>query len=77
MEKRIKDRYNDDILCEARERYGIAPERIRLLDGFESFMFEFERDDGEYILRVGHSLRRSIPMIQGKVNWINWVPHGF
>jgi len=42
-----------------------------------SFMYEFERDDGDYILRIGHSLRRSIPMIQGKVNWINWVPHGF
>src|SRR5512136_3335945 len=76
MEKRIKDRYNDDILREARERYGIAAERIRLLDGFESFMFEFERDDGEYILRLGHSLRRSIPMIQGEVNWINYLVAG-
>ena len=35
--------------------------RIRLLDGFESFMYEFERGEGEYILRIGHSLRRSIP----------------
>ena len=76
MEKRIKDRYNDNILCQARERYGIAPERIRLLDGFESFMFEFERDDGEYILRLGHSLRRSVPMIQGEVNWINYLSDG-
>src|SRR5512136_242906 len=70
MEKRIKDRYTDDILRQARERYGIAPERIRLLDGFESFMFEFERDDGEY------SLRRSLPMIQGEVNWINYLSDG-
>ena len=30
-------------------------------------MYKFERDDGDYILRLGHSLRRSIPMIQGEV----------
>ena len=41
MEKRIKDRYNDDILHEAMRRYGVAPERIRLLDGFESFIKSF------------------------------------
>jgi len=76
MEKRIKDRYNDDILREALRRYGIAEDRIRLLDGFESFMYEFERDDGQYILRLGHSLRRSIPMIQGEVNWINYLSDG-
>jgi Ser/Thr protein kinase RdoA (MazF antagonist) len=76
MEKRIKDRYNDDILREALQRYGIAQDRIRLLDGFESFMYEFERDDGQYILRLGHSLRRSIPMIQGEVNWINYLSDG-
>ena len=76
MEKRIKDRYNDAILQEAMRRYGIVPDRIRLLDGFESFMYEFERDDGGYILRIGHSLRRSIPMIQGEVNWINYLFDG-
>ena len=76
MEHRIKSRYNDDILKEAMQRYGIAPESIRLLDGFESFMYEFERDQAEYILRIGHSLRRSIPMIQGEVNWINYLVKG-
>jgi Ser/Thr protein kinase RdoA (MazF antagonist) len=76
MEHRIKSRFNDDILHEAMRRYGITPESIHLLDGFESFMYEFERDDGEYILRIGHSLRRSIPMIQGEVNWINYLSDG-
>ena len=76
MEKRIKDRYNDDILHEAMRRYGVAPERTRWLDGFESFMYEFERDDGDYILRIGHSLRRTVPMIQGEVNWINYLVEG-
>jgi Ser/Thr protein kinase RdoA (MazF antagonist) len=76
MDQRIKSRFNDDILCQAARRYGIAQDRIHLLDGFESFMYEFERGGSEYILRIGHSLRRSIPMIQGEVNWINYLVAG-
>ncbi len=76
MEKRIKDRYNDDILHTMMQRYAIQPEQIQLLDGFESFMYAFERDGDAYILRVGHSLRRSIPLIQGEVDWINYLAAG-
>ncbi|MCP4363498.1 MAG: phosphotransferase, partial [Chloroflexi bacterium] len=76
MEKRIKDRYNDDILHTMMQRYAIQPEQIQLLDGFESFMYAFERDGEAYILRVGHSLRRSIPLIQGEVDWINYLAAG-
>lgn len=76
MEQRIRDRYNDAILQEAMRRFGIAPDRIHLLDGFESYLYEFERGPGECILRIGHSFRRNVPMIQGEVNWINYLSDG-
>jgi Ser/Thr protein kinase RdoA (MazF antagonist) len=76
VETRIKERYNDTILEEAMRRFGIAPDRIRLLDGFESFMYAFERGAGDYILRVGHSLRRNENLIQGEVDWINYLAAG-
>lgn len=76
MEKRIKNRYNDVILQEAMRRYGIAEGQIRLLDGFESFMYEFERESESYILRIGHSFRRSVALIQGEVDWINYLAAG-
>lgn len=76
MEPRIKERFNDDILQAAMLRYGIAADRIHLLDGFESFMYEFQRDDGEYILRIGHSLRRNPNLILGEVEWINYLATG-
>ena len=41
MDKRIRQAYNDAILAEAMERYGIARDSIHLLDGFESFMYEY------------------------------------
>ena len=73
MEKEIRDRYNDDILQEAMRRFGIAEGEIKLLDGFESFMYEYGRD---FILRVGHSRRRTPDLIRGEVDWINYLAAG-
>ena len=76
MEKRIKNRFNEAILQEALRRYGITNDQIEELDGFESFIYEARRNTEEYILRIGHSLRRSIPLIQGEVDWINYLADG-
>ncbi|MFZ6026176.1 MAG: phosphotransferase enzyme family protein [Chloroflexota bacterium] len=76
MEPRIKERFNDDILKEAMARYAIAEGQIELLDGFESFLFEFTRNGQPGILRVGHSLRRTPALIQAEVDWINFLAAG-
>ncbi|MCU0487277.1 MAG: phosphotransferase [Anaerolineales bacterium] len=76
MEPRIKDRFNDKILEDACQRYGIAPGHIHLLDGFESFMYEFDRPDGDFILRIGHSFRRTPELIRGEVDWLNYLAAG-
>ena len=76
MEKRIRDRYHEGVLTAAMDRYGIGAGRIKLLDGFESYMYEFSREDGDFILRIGHSLRRSENLIQGEVDWINYLARG-
>jgi len=77
MNPKIVKRYNDEILNEAMRRYGIKASQIKLLDGFESFMYEFYRpQDGEFILRIGHSGRRSPEMIAGEVDWINYLARG-
>ncbi len=80
MEPRIKERFNDKILNEAMRRYGIQEGHIHLLDGFESFMFEFDWTRGGVaepgILRIGHSLRRTPALIQAEVDWINYLSEG-
>lgn len=76
MESRIKDRFNEALLEEACQRYGIAPGQIRLLDGFESFMYEFDRPGGAFILRLGHSFRRTPELIHGEVDWLNYLAAG-
>ena len=73
MDKRIKELYNDSILTEAISRYGVSHEAVKLLDGFESFIYEFSKADQEYILRISHSLRRSADMINGEIEWVNYL----
>lgn len=76
MDPKIAALFNDDILVTARQRYDIPPDKIQLLDGFESFIYEFNRPDGDYILRISHSERRSEALIHGEVDWINYLAAG-
>jgi amicoumacin kinase len=76
MEKEIRERYHDGILQKAMARFGIAEGEIRLLDGFESFMYAYTHEGGDYILRLGHSRRRSPELIRGEVDWINYLAAG-
>lgn len=76
MDQLIKDRFNDTILQEAMRRYCIKNDQIHSLDAFESFIYEFERDSRAYILRIGHSFRRSESLILGEVDWINYLAEG-
>ena len=71
MEFEIRSRHTERILLEAIGRYGVARDAITPLDGFENFIYAFERESGEYILRIGHSRRRNPNLIRGEVEWIN------
>lgn len=76
MEQRIKDRFSDEILEEAAARYGVAMGALRLLDGFESYIYEYSKGPSEYILRISHSIRRSEDLIQAEIDWINYLAQG-
>lgn len=76
MDPQIASRFNDQHLQAACRFYGIQPDQIELLDGFESFIYKFHRADGDFILRIGHSGRRSPDLIRGEVDWINYLAAG-
>ena len=76
VEARIRDRYTDDMRRQAFARHGAVPEGARELDGFESFIYEFHRNGRPYILRVGHTLRRSVELVRGEIDWINYLADG-
>ncbi len=77
MEQRIKDRFSNDILMEAMQRFGIQKDQIKILDSFESFIYEYSNALGSFILRLSHSIRRNEFLIQAEVDWINYLAeHG-
>ncbi len=76
MEQRIKQRYSEAMYRQALARYDIELDQVKRLDGFESFIYEYARDGREFILRIGHSLRRSPGLIAGEVDWINYLADG-
>jgi amicoumacin kinase len=76
MDPNIKRRFQENHLTEASRLYGIDPHSIKLLDGFESFIYEFRREDVAYVLRIGHSSRRTPEMIHAEVDWINYLAAG-
>lgn len=73
MEQRIKNLFTEEILHESIHRFEINETDLQALDAFESFIFEFKNISGEYILRISHSHRRSEDLIQGEVDWINYL----
>ncbi len=76
MKQYIKDRFNAAILDKVMQRYAIDPDKITALDGFESFIYEFQRNGADYILRITHTERRNENLIHGEVDWINYLAAG-
>jgi amicoumacin kinase len=78
MEPWIRERYHEGVLHEALRRYGVD-DGFKELDGFENYVYEFQRQDQEYILRIGHSLRRSENLVQGRgrLDRITCMPAGY
>lgn len=76
MEQRIRDRFNESILNQALKAYQIYADQIQELDGFESYIYAFQRKEEEGILRISHSIRRSPDLIRGELDWINYLHQG-
>lgn len=76
MEEAIRNRYDTKLFDEIFERYGIGAGDIKELNGFESFIYEFTQNGSSYILRVAHTLRRSVNLIRGEVDWIEYLAKG-
>ena len=73
MDRRTREIYNDAILAESLQRYGIATDTVHLLDGFESFIYQYEKGTRGYILRISHSLHRTSDLTRGEIEWVNYL----
>jgi len=73
MQPDIKAQFNDDILHEVLTRYGIDRESLQSLDGFESFVYSYQHEGVQRVLRISHSQRRPKEQIQAELEWIRFL----
>jgi Ser/Thr protein kinase RdoA (MazF antagonist) len=76
MHREIAALFNDDILAEAAWRYGVDAGALSELEGFENFIYQYQRGGADYILRLSQSLRRSADYIRGEMEWIDFLADG-
>ena len=62
MEQRIRELYNESILNNALSYYNIEKNGCRLLDGFESYVYQIEMNNEQFILKISHSIRRDMTL---------------
>lgn len=70
MGPRIRQRFTDAVLREAMRRYGISQNEIRPLGGFVNFTYEYQHGPHCRILRFSHTLRRSVDLVRGELDWL-------
>ncbi len=71
MEQKIRELYHVNILESAVNRFGIAPDSVQELDGFENYIYSCNSPHGEAVLRIGHELHRNPAVTLAEIHWVN------
>ena len=74
--EKIFNDHRDYILNKAAACYGTRADNFRRLGSFESIVYEYENDKRCYILKITHSMHRSVELIQGELEWVNYLAGG-
>jgi Ser/Thr protein kinase RdoA (MazF antagonist) len=71
MEPRIKALFNESMLEVAKTLYDMDLNSLKLLGGFESFVYEYTKNQQSYILKVTHSSHRTKDQIDAEFDFVN------
>lgn len=73
MNKKIMRLYNQDILKQAAERYGICKDTILDLNGFQNFVYSGMAGDREIILRIAHITHRNEALTKAELDFVMFL----
>lgn len=73
MEKIIAEAMNDKVIKESIKKYDVAFEKVKRLGGFENFIYEYEKDGFEYVIRYVHSQHRSFELVYAELEFIDYL----
>lgn len=73
MEQHIKESITDDIVRQAGDFYGVSLEDISYHGGFENFIYVFEKDSKEYILRLVHNDHNIYEHVLAEIEFVDYL----
>lgn len=73
MNYEIRNRFHEGVLHAAAAAYDLTADQLKSVGGFESSVYEFSRDGRPYIMKITHTLRRSVDYIQGELEWLTYL----
>ena len=73
MKKELREAYHNRILEEALKRYGASEGGVQSRGGFESYVFEYEKQGKPHILKITHSSRRTVEYVEGELEWLHYL----
>jgi Ser/Thr protein kinase RdoA (MazF antagonist) len=69
----MKERDFDTVLSTATRLYNINPEKIYFVGKSDNIIYEYSSRDTLYILRFTHSAHRTITMVKGEIDFLNYL----
>lgn len=69
----IYEKYQDDVLEYICNKFEIDKSKLNKLGSFESFVYEYEKNNQEFILKITHSYHRDMNQIMGELDWVNYL----
>ncbi len=73
MERHIQEAMNDEVIKAASLKFDIPFESIKRIGGFENFIYEFNKNGLDIILRFAHSNHRSFEYVLSELEFIDYL----
>lgn len=65
--------FNDNILNKAGALFGVKFNELIKVGGFENLIYGYSLNDRDYILRISHSLHRTIELVEAELDFIHYL----
>ena len=73
MDSKIKLMFLDEHVVEGAARFGVSPEKLTFIGGFQNFIYSYNRDELKYILRFTPSTLRTREGLAAEIEWIRYL----
>jgi Ser/Thr protein kinase RdoA (MazF antagonist) len=73
MEKAVSKLLTGNVIQDAAKRFGATAPAYRLISDVENFVYECQRGDGPFIVRITHSSHRTWHEIMGELDWMSYL----